>query len=205
MADAHTPLNIRYETEHCIVRELELTDPLEVIGGWMAQPDIAKGLNAPARVLDIEDLRKYVTSHNRIDSHALGVFDRKTGTLKGLWSVQVDWKTKEFLVNVLLAEKIDSDVGGIRETGRPLYAIMFDDLGMEALRYNVLESNDKVLWRPTRPPEHITKINTSNAGKPDAIHHFRITREQHYENRSRWAERDEQFRQKREELRQQRG
>jgi hypothetical protein len=204
MAHASTPLNISYETENCIVRELELTDPLEVIGGWMAKPEIAKGLNAPARVLDIEDLRKYVASHNRIDAHALGVFDRQTGTLKGLWSVYVDWKTKEFLINVLLAEKIDSDVGGIKETGRPLYAMMFDELGLEALRFNVLESNDIIQGRLTRQPEHITKINKSNAGQPDAIHHFRLTREQYYELLPGRAERDAQFRQKREELRQQR-
>lgn len=204
MADARTPLNISYETDNCIVRELELTDPLEVIGGWMAQPEIARGLNAPARVLGVEDLRKYVAGHNRIDSHALGVFDRKTGALKGLWSVYVDWKTKEFLVNVLLAEKIDSDIGGLRETGRPLYAIMFDDLGMESLRFNVLESNGRVRERISRQPEHVTRIRATNADETDAIHHFRINREQYYEIRAQRAERDAQFRRRREELRQQR-
>lgn len=204
MADARTPLNISYETDNCIVRELELTDPLEVIGGWMAQPEIAKGLNAPARVLDIEDLRKYVTSHNRIDGHALGVFDRKTGTLKGLWSVYVDWKTKEFLVNVLLAEKIDSDIGGLRETGRPLYAIMFDDLGMEALRFNVLQSNENVRWRLNRQPEHVTNLPAPGDAEADAIYHFRITREQYLERRPHRAERDAEFSRKREEYRRQR-
>lgn len=201
MSSQQTPLNISYETEHCLVRELELTDPLEEIGRWMSRPDIAKGLNAPVRELGTDELRKYILGHNRIDSHALGVFDRQTGTLKGLWSVYVDWKTKEFLVNVLLAEKVDSDIGGLRETGRPLYAIMFDELGMETLRFNVLESNDRIQGRLTRQPEHVTRIETSNAGGADAIHHFRITREQYYEIRSRRAERDEQFRRKREELR----
>jgi hypothetical protein len=201
MPDAREPLNICYQTEHCVVRELELTDPLEEIGRWMAQPDIARGLNAPVRELGVEELRKYVLSHDRINSHALGVFDRLTGRLKGLWSVYVDWNTKEFLVNVLLAERIDSELGGLRETGRPLYAIMFDDLGMEALRLKVLKSNDRIQQRLTRQPEHVTKVQAPAAGGEDAIHHFRITREQYYEIRAQRAERDAEFVRKREERR----
>ena len=205
MADTRVPLNIRYETDHCFVRNLELTDPLEVIGKWMAQPDIAKGLNAPVGKLTIEDARRYVSSHDRIKSHALGVFSKATGELQGLWAVYIDWERKEFLVNVLLAEKFESDVGGVEETGRPIYALLFDEHGMQSLRFNVLASNDKMRNRITRAPEHVTRTASPDGGGADAIHHFRISREQYYELRARRAERDEQFRRKREELRQQRG
>jgi hypothetical protein len=35
MTTSRVPLNINYETDNCIVRELEVTDPLDVIcSGW---------------------------------------------------------------------------------------------------------------------------------------------------------------------------
>ena len=204
MTEARAPLNIGYETDNCIVRELEVSDELEVLCGWMSDANIARGLNAPVGKLTIEDARKYVSSHDRIKSHALGVFSKATGKFQGLWAVYIDWERKEFLVNVLLAEKFESEVGGVEETGRPIYALLFDEHGMETLSFNVLASNDKVRKRIKREPERVTRTASPDGSGSDAIHHFRISREQYYELRSRRAERDEQFRRKREELRQQR-
>jgi len=204
MIEARAPLNISYETDNCFVRELEVSDELELLCGWMSDANIARGLNAPVGKLTIEDARKYVFSHDRIKSHALGVFSKATGKFQGLWAVYIDWERKEFLVNVLLAEKFESEVGGVEETGRPIYALLFDEHGMETLSFNVLASNDKVRKRIKREPERVTRTASPDGSGSDAIHHFRITREQYYELRSRRAERDEQFRRKREELRQQR-
>jgi len=205
MSEARMPLNISFETPNCVIRELELSDELELLCEWMSDPDIARGLNAPVGKLTIEDARKYISSHDRIKSHALGVFSKATGKLQGLWAVYVDWERKEFLVNVLLAEKFESEVGGMEETGRPIYALMFDEHGMESLRFSVLASNKRVRERITREPEHVTRTSTPDGSGADAIHHFRVSRERYYELRARRAERDEQFRRKREELRQQRG
>jgi hypothetical protein len=204
MIEARAPLNISYETDNCFVRELEVSDELELLCGWMSDANIARGLNAPVGKLTIEDARKYVFSHDRIKSHALGVFSKATGKFQGLWAVYIDWERKEFLVNVLLAEKFESEVGGVEETGRPIYALLFDEHGMETLSFNVLASNDKVRKRIKREPERVTRTASPDGSGSDAIHHFRITREQYYELRSRRAERDEQFRRKRGELRQQR-
>jgi len=204
MSESRTPLNISFETPHCFVRELELSDELELLSEWLSDPQIARGLNAPVGSLSLEDARKYVASHDRIKSHALGVFSKATGKLQGMWAVYIDWMRKEFLVNVLLAEKFESDVGGMEETGRPIYALMFDEHGMQTLRFSVLASNEKVRSRISREPDQVSgTTRPDGSGPADAIHHFRITREQYYELRSRRAERDAQFRRKREELRQQ--
>lgn len=204
MSTNRSPINISYETPHCFVRELEVHDDLEALCAWMADPRITGGLNAPVGRLTLEDARKYVASHDRIHSHALGVFSKATGRLQGLWAVYIDWDRKEFLVNVLLADKFESEVGGMEETGRPIYALLFDEHGMETLRFSVLASNERVRGRITREPVHVAPTARPDGKGEDAIHHFRISREQYYELRSRRAERDEQFRQKREELRRQR-
>lgn len=202
MSPETTPTDISFETEHCIVRELELDDNLERLCEWMSEPHIARSLNAPVTKLTIEEVRKYVASHDRIAGHALGVFNKVTGELMGIWSVYVDWEHKEYLLNVLLAVKFDSEVGGIEETGRPIHALMFDEFGMESLRYNVLASNDKMRGRFQERPEHVSTVARRGGDGSEAIQHFRITRAEYYELRSRRAQRDEEFRRKREELRQ---
>jgi hypothetical protein len=200
MTEARAPLNISYETDNCIVRELEVTDPLDVICSWMARPEIAHGLNTPAKPLDIDELRKFVASRNRVDSHALGVFDRASGKLVGMWTVYVDWSRREYLLNVLLAEKISGAQGGWRETGRPLYAIMFDDLGMETLVYNVVASNEEIIGRLPSTPVRVSDVPSANGGTSQ-VQMYRVTREEYLEIRSRRAERDAEFDRKREERR----
>jgi hypothetical protein len=93
----------------------------------------------------------------------------------------------------------------MEETGRPIYALMFDEHGMQTLRFSVLASNEKVRSRISREPDQVSGTTRPDGSGADAIHHFQVTRERYYELRARRAERDEQFRRKREELRQQRG
>lgn len=200
MTTGRVPLNISYETDNCIVRELEVTDPLDVICGWMARPEIADGLNAPARQLDVDELRNFVASRNRIDSHALGVFDRASGKLVGMWTVYVDWSRREYLLNVLLAEKIPGAQGGLRETGRPLYAIMFVDLDMETLVYNVMASNEEMIGRLPSTPVRVSDVPSVSGGTAKS-QSYRVTRQEYFEIRSRRAERDAEFDRKREERR----
>jgi hypothetical protein len=198
------PINISYETEHCIVRDLEASDACETICNWMSDPEIAKGLNAPVLALSMDDLHKYIASHNRIDGHLLGVFDRPTGQILGLWSVYLDWEHREFLINVLLPGNVSGELGVLRETGRPIYRIMFEDRGMEALRFNVLASNQRVQERLAVPgdeaiakPEHVSRTPSASGSGQEEVRHYRITRDQYVEIRARRAERDAKWREAR--------
>ena len=89
-APSSMAVNIAYESQHCRVRELELDDACADIGNWMADPAIARALNAPARALSLDDVRKYIASHDRISGHLLGVFRKQDGALIGIWSVYID-------------------------------------------------------------------------------------------------------------------
>jgi hypothetical protein len=103
-------------------------------------------------------------------------------------------------LNVLLAEKISGAQGGWRETGRPLYAIMFDDLGMETLVYNVVASNEEIIGRLPSTPVRVSDVPAASGGTAK-IQNYRLTRQEYFEIRSRRAERDAEFDRKREERR----
>lgn len=202
MTDSRTPVNIAYETEHCFVRELELSDASETICNWMANPETAKALNAPARALSLDDVRKYISGHDRINGHLLGIFERRSRSLIGFWSVYVDWQHREFLINVLVAERIEGELGALRETGRPLYEFMFLNQGLGAMCYNVLASNERVRSRLTRTPDHVSNVEAASGEGQETIHHFRTTRERWLQARATRPERDAEWKAKKDARRQ---
>lgn len=183
-------LNISYETEHCIVRELEITDDCDALSQWMSVPETAKALNAPARALSKDDLRKYVLSHNRRDGHLLGVFSRSSQRLIGVWSVYVDWEYREFLVNVLIAEQTESEIGTLRETGRPLYHLMFMELELEAMCFNIVASNSRMQSRLARAPNHTSEVPSATGQGTETVNHYRMTKARYLELHANREQRD---------------
>lgn len=202
-AAKRAPVNIAYETENCTVRELEPDDACETIAGWLADPETARALNAKPRAIGMDELRAYIASFNRVNGHLLGIFDRKTGAIVGFWEVYIDWEHSEFLLNVLVAERIAGDFGALKESGRPLYDFMFYDLDLETMRYNVLASNARMQARLREPilsklngPEHSSAVASAAGPQPETILHYRMTRAQHLEIRAQRAERDAEWRAK---------
>lgn len=186
MSRPTTPQVIRYETENYLVRELELEDASERVCAWMADPTTARMLNAPVRALGLDDLRKYISSHDRIDGHLLGIFDKETDTQAGLWSIYVDWERKEFLINILTVDRGKSELGPRRETGRPLLMLMFDEWGMEAMRCNVLAHNHKIDQRFENrniAPEHKSSVRSASDQSMVEINHYTVTRQMYYQMR----------------------
>lgn len=192
MSPRTTPTDIAYDTPHCTVRELVSADACQQICNWMSDPAIARALNAPVRALTIDDLRKYIADHDRIAGHLLGIFRKSDRELIGLWSVYVDWQQSEFLVNVLIPGSIEGDLGAMKETGRPLYAIMFDDLGLDVMRYNVLSTNQFILGRPGNSvaPEHTSSVASAVGQGHETVNHYRVTRADRERIRAERADRD---------------
>lgn len=149
----------------------------------------------------MDELRRYVASFDRVNGHLLGIFDRRSGGIVGLWSVYIDWEHSEFMLNLLIAGKIGGELGALKESGRPLFDFMFDDLGLETMRYNVLASNARMHERFRDPilskldgPEHKSRVASATGPEPETILHYRMSRAQHLEIRAQRAARDAEWR-----------
>src|SRR5258706_14963573 len=92
------PINVHIETENYLLRTLERQDASDRCCGWLADPAKARMINAPARAMSPGDFADYISSHDRIRGHILGIFDKATGTHVGIWSVYIDWELREFLI-----------------------------------------------------------------------------------------------------------
>lgn len=175
------PTQIRYETARFFVRPLTAADASERIGAWFADPYTARMLNVPARPLAIDDLRKYFAGHDGIGVHILGMFDRTSGNLLGIWAVYVDWAQREFQLNIVIGER-GPGVKGLRfETQRPLVRILFDDLDLLTARASVLARNETIEHRFEAnhvAPEHTSHKPSVYEAAPEEVHHYSVTRDQ---------------------------
>src|SRR6185369_1903062 len=65
------PITIRVETEHYLVRSLDVADATERAGAWLADPAKAIMINAVPRAMSLAELKEYIASHDRIRGHLL--------------------------------------------------------------------------------------------------------------------------------------
>jgi len=136
-----TPINILINTPNYVLRTLEENDEMSNWCDWMADPDTARMLNAPAGKLTPEDFRKYVRAFDRINHHVLGVYRRNDNRLVGLWSVYVDWAASDFLINVIVGDIPERKTDIRHETARQINRYFFEELGLKFQRANTLSTN----------------------------------------------------------------
>jgi RimJ/RimL family protein N-acetyltransferase len=177
---APVPIVILVETEHYLVRSLDVADATARAGQWLADPEKAKMINAPARALSLSEMRGYIASHDRIAGHILGIFDKANGNHIGFWAIYIDWPLQEFLVNVLVGERGSAAPGARRETQRKVMAYFFEDLGLETVRFSVLARNEPVgdkLGRAGLAPEHMSFTPSVERAALEEVQHYRISKD----------------------------
>lgn len=168
------------ESEHFTLRSLTSEDARLDWGNWLADPATAAAVNAVPRLLTPAERETYVAGMDNQTSYLLGVFEKSTGTLVGIWTIYVDPARREFLLSVMMAPLYGRNQGALTETREPIYRHFFHVLGMEAARISVMASNTHVLERLKRQPwtlEH--RSHTRAAGTREALAevcHFRMTK-----------------------------
>ena len=176
----HASRFIRLETPHYLLRTLEPADATASWGDWLTDPAAAQNLNARPVRMSIEAIRDYVEKFDRATAHLLGIFVKDTNALIGIRSIYVDWKRREFLVNVLVGESEARNKGARGETRTVMYRYFFEELGLDAARCSVVSTNAPMLAVMTRNGwrhEHISRKPNANGEGTVELHHFRLTRD----------------------------
>jgi RimJ/RimL family protein N-acetyltransferase len=179
---SHTPTKIHLTTPRYVLRTVEPEDVTLRWAAWLADPAKIKHLNAKPLALSIEDIRRYVGGFDHVKGHILGIFEHTSGQMVGFWEVYVDWKHKEFLINVLVGEdRGRSDIGltARRETQRVLLQHFFQTLGLETMRCSMVSTNEPmrhVMESRGIRHEHVSKKAGADGGTSVEILHFRMTK-----------------------------
>lgn len=180
MTAADVPSGIHLETPHFILRTVEPGDVSLRWAAWLADPMKTRTLNAKPMTLSVEDIRKYLAGFDRRSGHILGIFERSSGTMIGFWEVYVDWKYREFLINVLIGERGRVSLEAREETQWALHAYFFETLGLDAMRCSVVATNSllvRVLLEHGVVHEHTSRKASAHGQESVEIKHFRLTKE----------------------------
>lgn len=194
------PVEIRYETQRCAVRPLTADDATARVGAWLADPNTARMLNVPARSLSVDELKAYFGTHNGVDTHILGIFDKVSGAHVGIYTLYVDWEHREFLTSLLVGERGPDAAGIGLEAARPALKVMFEELDMVAARGSTLARNDRVTRiYATRgvAPEHSSLKSSAHQSEPEELLHYTVTRDVWRELHRKRLERERQEREAR--------
>jgi hypothetical protein len=139
------PRTIALETPAYVIRTLEPGDASETWRDWLADPETARMLNARPSQMDVDTVRDYIASFDRMRAHLLGIFEKETGRLVGIRAVYVDRKRSEFLVNVLVGEKDARSKGARTHSRAVVYRHFFEDFDLKTARATVVADNATVL------------------------------------------------------------
>ena len=171
------PRTICLETKHYVLRTLAEGDVSEHACAWFADAAKARMINAPARALTPEEFAGYIISHDRINGHVLGIFEKPSLRHVGLWSAYIDWEYREFQLNVLVGERLANPSGAYYETDRVLQDFMFETLDLETLRCSCLARNTRMVERMVivgLKPELIEHVASASREAFEEIHHYRV-------------------------------
>lgn len=140
-----SPHAITLETPDYVVRTLEIGDASETWRDWLADPDTARVLNARPTHMNVETVRNYIASFDRVRAHLLGIFEKTSGRLIGIRAVYVNRPSGEFLVNVLIGDREARKKGARTQSRAAVYRYFFENLDLPTARATVLAENTTVL------------------------------------------------------------
>jgi RimJ/RimL family protein N-acetyltransferase len=172
-------LMLKLESEHFHLRTLVPEDASRDWGNWLADPATAAALNAVPRTLSEADRLQYINSMDNQTAYLLGIFEKASGDMIGIWTIYVDPASKEYLLNVLVSPDGGRNQGGLTETREPIYRHFFNELGLEAARLNVMASNTYVLGRLVRQAwkvEHRSHTRLAGTEALTEVVHLRMTK-----------------------------
>ena len=174
---------LRFETEHYLVRPLSKGDISDAWGRWLTDPTTAHLLNTSSRRLSRRELETYVEQFDNQDKIILGIFHRPTETHIGIVTLIVSQGGDDVLANIIVGDDHFRSIGGIIELKAIRTAIHNHFLitkGFRSICASVVAHNTRMIaylklsgWelvkRTMSPP--------SSTGEMVELFLFRLTRE----------------------------
>ena len=181
MSGVQTPTEpILHHTPHFVLRSLEARDASRDWGAWLNDADTANLLNSKPREITYDERLKYIARAAEQKLYLWGIFEKASDEMIGLWSIYVDPKAREYLLNVLIGPNSARNQGALTETRDFIYQYFFETLDLMAARCTVVGHNEYMIRRQKRRGwvhEHTSQKASAQGDKSIDILHYRLPRE----------------------------
>lgn len=121
---------VSLETERFTIRSMSREDATEEVLGWLADPDVAVGLNAPQRRMTRPQGVAWALAHDNARRFCLIVNERADGHPIGLFTVTCDTIHKTAETAVVIGDQGKWGQNVVVETRSAILDFLFDTLGM---------------------------------------------------------------------------
>jgi [ribosomal protein S5]-alanine N-acetyltransferase len=136
---------VRIDCGKYLIRSMNVGDASDRWASWMADPEAAYMLNAPARNLKKSDLVDYINRFDQNSRLLLGVFEKQTGTHIGILTIEIDHADGRFLVNLLIGEPEYRNRGVTNDITVPFRDYFFETIGLNRMACTALSRNHVII------------------------------------------------------------
>ena len=136
---------VRFESEEYLVRSLGTDDASDRWAQWMSEPELAQALNLPERRWSKADVAIYIEGFDQRTVLLLGIFDKSSGTHIGIFTVDINPATGQFISNMLIGEPEYRHIGVMMSLTVPYRDYFFETLGLKVALGSVLARNTAVI------------------------------------------------------------
>jgi RimJ/RimL family protein N-acetyltransferase len=136
---------IRFESQQYLVRSLGTDDASDRWAEWMSEPELAHAINAPERRWTKTDIAKYIETFDQRTVLLLGIFDKSSGAHIGIFTVDINPVTGQFISNMLIGEPDYRHKGVMMSLTVPYRDYFFEMLDLKVALGSVLARNAPVV------------------------------------------------------------
>jgi RimJ/RimL family protein N-acetyltransferase len=136
---------IRIACGDYFMRTVTPDDASDRWGAWMADPEAAHMLNAPAKSLSKDEVAAYIKSFDQRSHLLVGIFETATEKLLGFLRVDIDSKLGRFLVSMLIGEPDYRNKGVTNAITAPFRDYFFETLGLNVMLATALSHNKPII------------------------------------------------------------
>jgi RimJ/RimL family protein N-acetyltransferase len=162
--------NVSIHAEKYLIRTIELDDASDRWAGWMSDPEAMHMLNMAARSWKKADVVDYIKTFDQRSSLLLGIFEKQRGTHIGIFTVDINHVTSQFLVNLLIGEPDYRNKHVTSSIAMSFREYFFETLGLNSSMASVLARNAAMIhylqkngWRPDQTLKNNTRSNADGA------------------------------------------
>jgi RimJ/RimL family protein N-acetyltransferase len=137
--------DVRIEAGDYLIRSITVDDASERWAGWMADPEVAHMLNARPRRMSKEEIVAYIQSFDQRAAFLWGIFDKRTGSHIGFFTVSADYARGHGIVNLLIGEPGYRNRGVLSVVRKHFAEYFFETLGLKLMLATALAHNQVII------------------------------------------------------------
>jgi RimJ/RimL family protein N-acetyltransferase len=128
-----------------LVRTATVADATDRWGGWMADAEVGRMLNAPPKSMSKSEVASYIRTFDQKTHLLLGIFQKAPEKVLGFLRIDIDEKLNRCLVSMMIGEAEYRHKGVTNAITPPFRDYFFETLGLKLMLATALSHNEPII------------------------------------------------------------